>query len=294
MIPEALCTLLLALSAPAAGDVGRIELVETAPVETSLDHADLREMHAVWREMIDGARERIELAHFYASDRPGSRLEAVVLALEAAAERGVRVRFLADQKFSATYPETLERLDAREGIEVRRLDLGPHTGGVLHAKYLLVDARELLVGSANFDWRSLEHIQELGVRVEQPELARALLAVFDSDWALAAGEEAPPAALDPASFPVRAALEGGGEVRVTPLFSPLGLPPGEALWDLERLVAAIDGARERVLVQLLSYGTTDREGRYFDALENALRRAAARGVGVKLLLADWCKRRYTI
>jgi len=49
-----------------------------------------------------------------------------------------------------------------------------------------------------------------------------------------------------------------------------------------------------VRVQLLTYRSTDRNGHYFPTLENALRSAAARGVQVQLLLADWCKRSGTI
>ena len=71
------------------------ELVESYPIETSLDHPDIPDAHDVWLAMIDGARRRIDLAQFYASNRAGSRLEAVVQSLERAADRGVVVRFLA-------------------------------------------------------------------------------------------------------------------------------------------------------------------------------------------------------
>lgn len=271
-----------------------LRLYETAPVETDLAHAGWPATHAVWTERIDAARSSIELAHFYASDRPGSRLEPVVAALERAAERGVRVRFLADKKFHETYPETLDRLGAREGIELRLYDLGPVTGGVLHAKYMLVDGEHACLGSANFDWRSLEHIQELGLELASAPLVRAFSAVFESDWARAGGAASSDARVDASAFPVELAVGDEGSVKVTPVFSPESLLPPGAEWDLPRLVAAIDAARERVFVQLLSYQTTDREGRYFDALESALRRAAARGCDVRLLTADWSKRKWTI
>ena len=116
--------------------------------------------------MIDGARSSIDLAEFYASDAPGSRLAPVIAALERAAARGVAVRGLFDAKFAQTYPDTIARLGALENVQTRLLDLKPVTGGVLHAKYFLVDGRATWLGSQNLDWRSLEHIQELGVRVE--------------------------------------------------------------------------------------------------------------------------------
>src|SRR5262249_18568894 len=78
--------------------------------------------------------------------------------------------------------------------------------------------------------------------------------------------------------------------QLTPVYSPRGWLPDEGLWDLPRLVELIDGAHERVRVQLLTYQAASR-GRYFDELESALRRAAARGVTVELLVSDWCKRK---
>ena len=106
-------------------------------------------------------------------------MRAVLLVLlMVAAARGVKVRLLAEDKFYATYPETLERLGALEGIELRRYDISERTGGILHAKYFLVDGRELFVGSQNFDWRALEHIQELGVRTNAESVVRSVAAVL--------------------------------------------------------------------------------------------------------------------
>jgi phosphatidylserine/phosphatidylglycerophosphate/cardiolipin synthase-like enzyme len=66
------------------------------------------------------------------------------------------------------------------------------------------------------------------------------------------------------------------------------------VWDLPHIVESIDGAESTVRVQLLTYGTVGREGTYFDTLDAALRRAAARGVDVRLLVADWSQRPGTI
>lgn len=285
------CIALCLLAIPAAAQ--ELELVESVPVETTLDHPDLRDAYVVWPEMIDRAQKTLDFAEFYASDDPASRqsrLETVTQAVERAAARGVKVRFLAEKVFQKTYPELLARLDARDGIEVRIYDFGAFGGGVLHAKYFLVDGREVYVGSQNYDWRSLQHIQELGARVVEPGVARAFQDVFETDWALAgggdrrnrvqAGNQLFPAAI--------------GDAQVTPVFSPTGWLPDPTLWDLPRLVEMIDRATRTVRVQLLTYKTTARDGSYFDALDAALRRAASRGVQVQLLLADWSKRKGTI
>jgi len=262
-----------------------LSLYETAPVQTTLDHPDIPEAAEVWLARINAARHSIDLAHFYASNQPGSRLEAVVAALEAAADRGVHVRFLADAKFSRTYPKTLARLGSRDGIDVSLLDLGQRTGGVLHAKFTVIDGARVLVGSHNFDWRSLEHVQELGAEIDHPDVVRAFEHVFSADWALASGGQqvAERKALD---GPVTVEFDGE-RVSVLPVFSPQGLLPDPSLWDLPRLVAAIDAAGQQVRVQLLSFSTHDYDGSSFTDLDRALRRAAARGVTVQLIVADW-------
>ena len=268
-----------------------LELVETFPVETTLDNPDLRDAYVVWPEMIDRAQKTLDFAEFYASDDPASkqsRLETVVQAVERAAARGVKVRFLAEKVFQKTYPETLARL-ASKGADVRIYDFGALGGGVLHAKYFLVDGKELFMGSQNFDWRSLQHIQELGVRVIDPDVARAYADLFETDWALAGGGDRRNRTKSDYLFPAAV-----GDAQVTPVFSPTGWIPDPTLWDLPRLVEMIDRATKTVRVQLLTYKTTSRDGSYFDTLDAALRRAAQRGVQVQLLLSDWTKRKGTV
>ena len=268
------------------------ELVESFPCETVLDHPGIRDAAVVWPEMIAGARRSLDFGEFYASSAPGSRLEATIAAIEGAAARGVRVRFLVDARFAKTYPADLERLRKIPGLALRVLDLSASTRGVLHAKYFVVDGEELYVGSQNFDWRSLEHIQELGARVVHPEIARAASDAFAIDWAIAGGEPRP-AAPRPYAFPVEigsgeAALKVGLSVAPEPLLAD------PATYELPQLVALIDGAKTRVRVQVMTYRTQGRDKVFFDALESALRRAAARGVAVELLCADWSKRKGTI
>ncbi len=278
-------------------DTQAVELVESWPVGTTLDHADLRDAADVWLEMIEGAHSSIDLAEFYVSDAPGSdatsKLGHILAAIESAAARGVHVRGLFDAKFHTTYPEIIDRLGHVENIETRLLDLKPVTGGVLHAKYFVVDRRVTYLGSQNFDWRSLEHIQELGVRIDSAPVAATFLEAFDLDWQLAqSGKQTESSSKAADGFPLRVG-EGAEAFSITPVYSPVELAPDPRLWDLPKIVSLIDGARSTVRVQLLTYRMTNREG-YFEDLENALRRAAARGVKVQLLLADWCMRKGTI
>jgi phosphatidylserine/phosphatidylglycerophosphate/cardiolipin synthase-like enzyme len=230
--------------------------------------------------MIAAAHRSIDLGEFYASNQRPSRLETVVQALEAAIARGVRVRFLAEHGFVKTYPDTLERL-ARAGAAVRHLDLEATTGGILHAKYFVVDDREAFFGSQNFDWRALEHNYELGARVSEPAIVGGLAAIFAADWARAGGEPLPEAHV-PAAH---------GAIRL--VASPRDLLPPGVAWDLPSIVELLDGATEAITVEALGY-RADADGAPWDELEAPLLRAAARGVHVELLLADWSKRPRTI
>lgn len=264
-------------AAPAAP---ALELVETVPIETTLDHPELRDAAEVWPEMIAAARRSVDLGQFYASNHQPGPLEPVVRALEAAVARGVRVRFLTEQSFVKTYPDTLERL-ARAGAQVRQLDLGATTRGILHAKYFVIDDREAFFGSQNFDWRALEHNYELGARVREPAVVAGLAAIFAADWARAGGEPAPD---------VRAPAARGP---ITLVASPRDLLPAGVAWDLPRIIALLDGAAATITVEALGY-RADARGAPWDELEAPLLRAAARGVHVELLFADWAKRPGTI
>ncbi|MEZ4385645.1 MAG: phospholipase D-like domain-containing protein [Nannocystaceae bacterium] len=277
-------------AAPAIG--APLELVESWPVETSLDRPRVRDTAGVWLEMIDGAEASVDLGEFYVATAPDSPLEPILAAIEAAAARGVRVRLLIDAKFYAKQPEGADRLAAIAGVEVRKLDLSA-LGGVMHAKYFVVDGREAYLGSANFDWRSLAHIHELGVRLREPALVAGIAALFAHDWA-EAGADDPAAATwagSPGGAAPTASLDYGGAAhRITLVASPEALLPDPSWWDLPRLIALIDGATARVQLQLLSYAIVGYDGERFTAIDDALRAAAARGVEVELLVADWNKR----
>lgn len=263
-----------------------IELVESAPTETTLGHPDLRDAKDVWPEMIDSARTTLDLAQFYVSDAPGGRLGRVLSAIEAAADRGVRVRVLVEKIFTSKYPESLERLRRRANVELRIFDLravDPKRTGILHAKYFVIDGRSVFVGSQNFDWRALEHIQEMGVRIESPALGKQLGALFAADWDVAGGA---PASRWATAWSAPSTTTADG-LRVELAASPASALPDEGTWDLPRLVARIDAATKAVDVQLLTYSIEMRSGAPFRTLDDALRRAAARGVRVRLLVSHW-------
>lgn len=282
----------VAPAAPAA-PAGTLTLVESWPVETTLDHPAIPDAAETWVALFDAATTSVDLGEFYVATEPGSRLETVLAALTRAADRGVKVRLTVDAKFAKTYPEPIGGLDAHANIEVRKLDLDPITGGVLHAKYFVVDGARAYVGSQNFDWRSLSHVQELGFIVDAPRMVDVYERIFGIDWAIAGGATVADAlAAAPPSDPLTAGVDvrlGAGTVNVIPVASPTGLLGDERLWDLPYLLDAIAGAKTRIRLQALSYERVGYDKVTWTGLDDALRAAAARGVKVEMIVADWSK-----
>ena len=103
--------MLLSLPAQAAFSIPGYELVYNAPQETTLQNSDLRNAADVWQQMFDSAREHIDLAQFYVANEQGSLLDGVLTHLRAAGERGVKIRFLMEEKgVGLATPETLAAL----------------------------------------------------------------------------------------------------------------------------------------------------------------------------------------
>ncbi len=277
---------------PPPADPGLLELCESVPSGALADDPAIPNTDEVWRALIGGAKQRLAISEFYVSekleDQPGAdRLGPVIDAAEAAAARGVAVRLLVDAQFGKKYPDSLARLSSH-GIAVHPLDAAATMGGVQHSKYLVADDAEVYLGSANFDWRSLDHVHELGLHLRSRPIAAGLLAVFDGDWAASEGNP-------PAWYGADGAMKAPfghdtiGPHQVELVASPIKYVPEARAWDLDHIVAAIDGAKRELRIQVLSFETAGHDGAAFDRLDLALRRAAVRGVRVRLLVSNWQK-----
>jgi phosphatidylserine/phosphatidylglycerophosphate/cardiolipin synthase-like enzyme len=279
---------LCSLAARADFAIPGFELVHTAPVETSLVTPDLRDPVQVWGEMFDAAQREIAIAQYYVAGEPGEALDGLIARLEAAAARGVKLRFLMEDKGQRiSVPATLARLRAIAGAEFRVLDFGKLSpGGIIHAKYIVVDRRVAFVGSQNFDWRALKHIHETGLRISEPALVSQVQAIFEHDWQaqarLAAGQPVAPLPAGSAPFDLS---QPAFLVASPRAFNPPGV--GDAQEVLPQLLAA---ARREVKVQLLDYAPLSyATGRrpFYAVIDNAVRAAAARGVRIKLMVSHW-------
>ena len=269
-----------------------IALGETRPVGVTFKSDHIAPAHATWVAMIDRAQTHLDIGQFYVANRPGTRLELVIKAIERAARRGVKVRLLVDTLFAKKYPKSLARLGAH--VAVRRFDVKAHMGGVLYVKYFVVDRKIAWLGSQNFDWRSLAHIHEIGLRLHVSAAVKPLQATFDYDWALATKTPGKRPFVDHATLPqpiFTPAKWSTHKVFIAPVGSPVGYLPRGMAWELPALVRWLDGAKSTVRLQLLSMHRRARDSSDFPMLFEALRRAARRGVKVSILLAHWSKSR---
>jgi phosphatidylserine/phosphatidylglycerophosphate/cardiolipin synthase-like enzyme len=273
-----------------------VQLVESRPVESALGDPALPTALDTWLGLIRGARESLDIEQFYLSTWPGEPMEQVLDALGAAARRGVRVRIVLDARMHDTYPRTADSLAKAPGFEVRLVDYRRIAGGVQHAKFFLVDGTTTFLGSQNFDWRALKHIHELGVVVRDRRVTADFARVFALDWDMATpiGQApdttrvafAPQAPHAAGTLPYRIVQAPGDTLLLWPSWSPRGFIPDTTLWDRDRIVRTLDGARHEVVVQFLTYGLGERRLRD-EALDQALRRAAGRGVRVRIIASDW-------
>jgi cardiolipin synthase len=106
-------------------------------------------------------------------------------ALEQARQRGVRIRVLVEGDQTDAKPVKWASRADYDQLMRAGLEIYEYQPTMMHAKSLVVDGVWSIIGSANFDNRSLDMNDELNVGVQDPELARTLTDQFDKDLAVA-------------------------------------------------------------------------------------------------------------
>ncbi len=146
---------------------------------------------------IDGAHQRLFLQHPKFDD------PVILERVLSARKRKVHVRLLcgghhgiSDRDIIATFSSL--RILADAGVHVRRQR---HLR--LHAKMLISDDAQAMVGSMNIDSHAYDVRRELGVVLDDEVAVRQLLEQFKADWTKARHYDAP----DPLTFDLAAAIE---------------------------------------------------------------------------------------
>ncbi len=269
-----------------AFEIPGAELVVTYPVETTLVNEDIRGPVAVWKEMIDSAKKKIDLQHMYASGKAGEPLEEVIDRLEAAAQRGVKIRMLLEENMKrATFPETLERLQKIQGLELRFIKFSAIAGdGIIHTKAMVIDGGSIAyVGSQNFDYRALKHIQETGIKISEKKIASEVQSIFDHDWKaadlLSKKKKVPSIQKKP--------ILSDGKSNFYLVASPFAYNPKGVKDSEQELLRLLGEAKEEIRISLLDYYPLNRDKSFYSPIDNALRAAQARKVKIKLLVSHW-------
>jgi cardiolipin synthase len=132
--------------------------------------------HTLFFAAINEASDRITLATSYFVPTP-----ALVTALETAAHRGVRVRVMVprfgDHRWMVVAGRGYYASLLESGVEIYEYLRGP-----LHSKSLTIDGVWSLVGTPNFDTRSLLLNFEVAVALYGPKLAAQLEEQFADDF----------------------------------------------------------------------------------------------------------------
>ncbi|KAF8017563.1 hypothetical protein BT93_H2671 [Corymbia citriodora subsp. variegata] len=111
----------------------------------------------------------------------------VYKAIKDAADRDVTIRFL---QHSGVYPdydrEPNDLASGRTNVKSVTLLFAKWWGlGMVHAKVWISDNRDVYIGSANNDWKSLSQVKELGIYlVNCPKIAKKVETYNDNLWKL--------------------------------------------------------------------------------------------------------------
>ncbi|MGH9349131.1 MAG: phospholipase D-like domain-containing protein [Vicinamibacterales bacterium] len=125
---------------------------------------------------IGGARRSIDIQSPYliADD-------STMWSLLEARRRGVRVRLLSEGDITDAKPVKFATRALYETLLERGVELYEYQPTMMHTKTMVVDGVISIIGSANFDNRSLELNDELNVVVSSDELAAELTRDFEAD-----------------------------------------------------------------------------------------------------------------
>lgn len=119
---------------------------------------------------IDGAEDSLDIEMYLFTSND------VYDALERAQERGVKIRVLLEAEPMDNANDAMYHKLAAAGIPVKL-----YSGERLHAKFVIRDGREVLVGSHNFSYSALNKNREASVIVSGA-VVQEFIAVFEEDW----------------------------------------------------------------------------------------------------------------
>lgn len=144
-------------------------------VASSGPDSDGQAIHHAMVHAINTAKKRILLATPYFVPT-----EPAWFALMNAARRGVKVQIMVPQR-SDSWLVTVAARSYHEDLRKAGASIFEYQARMLHAKTLVMDDSYSLIGTANFDNRSLLLNFEIAVAIYSPDLNRQLTGMFEQD-----------------------------------------------------------------------------------------------------------------
>lgn len=265
------------------------ELVVNIPTETTLKHLELPDAQSTWQQLFDGATSDIEIAQFYVYSLPDTALDTVLQSLKRAGQRGVKIRFLLDEKgLGLSNPDTIQYIQRIPNLEWKVMDFSKIGNGIIHAKYFIVDGRVAFVGSQNFDWRALKHIHETGLKIQDSHIVEQMKQIFQTDWNNQTHLENQQAIEKITQHQMPADVTQNDYL----LASPPEVTPSNIYTAVDNFPKLIASAQSNINIQVMQYSPLSyAEGKgkrvFYGLIDTSLRAAAARGVKINLMIADW-------
>uniref|UniRef100_A0A8C6WWA1 Phospholipase D family member 4 n=1 Tax=Neogobius melanostomus TaxID=47308 RepID=A0A8C6WWA1_9GOBI len=257
-----------------------------------------------WEGLIAMATQQLDVVSFYwtltgddigvncSSANPG---RDILNALGALPARNVSVRLLTSKPSVQTNSTDFKDLQ-QKGVQVREVDFGRLTDGVLHSKFWIVDRKHFFIGSANMDWRALTQVKELGVAIYNcSTLAIDLEKIFTSYWEMGLPNSTLPdrwpSKYDTNITKLRPLLVK--EDNVSSQIYMTGSPPAfcsiSRTQDIDAILSIISQAQHYVDVAVMEYVPMIRfqmPQKYWPVLDDAIKAAAfEKKVKVRMLIS---------
>ncbi|KAK2826206.1 hypothetical protein Q5P01_020420 [Channa striata] len=261
-------------------------------------------LEEVWKDLLSMATDTVQVASFYwtltgedinvnsTSDIPGKN---ILKELEELPSRNVSVQVVMSVPSTRTNSTDLKVLK-QKGVQVRKVDFGRLTNGVLHSKFWVVDRKHVFIGSANMDWRALTQVKELGVVVYNcSSLATDLQKIFQSYWEMGQPNSSLPQPW-PSKYetdinkdhPLQVEAENVSS-KIYIAGSPPPFCPQSRTQDLEAILSSISEAQHYIDVAVMEYFPTTRfekPRRYWPLIDDAIRMAAfERKIQIRMLIS---------
>ncbi|XP_058470920.1 5'-3' exonuclease PLD4 [Solea solea] len=289
-----------------SADQCSISLVESIPLYMKYKPNATRgiPLEQVWKDLLSVATEEVDVVSFYwtltgedvnvnsSTDAPG---KDILRRLEELPSRNVSVRVVISEPTFKTNSTDLKILKEK-GVQVRNVNFGRLTKGVLHSKFWIVDKKHVFIGSANMDWRALTQVKELGVVIYNcSTIAQDLTKIFESYWVMGqANSSLPrpwPSQYDTDINKQHPLLVESENVSSSIYLSasPPSFCPSSRTQDLQAILSIISEAQHYVDVAVMEYIPATcfhNPKRYWPFIDDAIRMAAFESkVRVRMLIS---------